>query len=1818
MPRASLIHRFGSPLRALIAALGVAIALGTGLACDRNALGPKEVGPDGRAIGRVAVVVPVGSQQATLVSVTVSAPDIIPSMVFNFPVIGGVATGSIAVPAGSGRLITVSAFDGAVETHRGTTTLTINAGANPTTSITLAPLAGTVPITATFGSVVITVTPNTASPKVGDTLRFNATIRDASGAIVPGPARWATTNPAKVVIDTAGLATVLDTGNVLVVATYSTTAATASLSLQPGTGGPTPAFLRTWVGGSGTGATRTRWDVANNWTPAFVPTQNDSVVIAAATFQPIIPVDTFSVRDLILRTGALLDAFCCGIRLRVTHVASGEGGAFGGSITGLLPRNGAVLQGKLLTNINVGPAAAVQLADTATIGSLNVDGAGAAFALAGKRLAITGNVLVNNGGLLRSIVATDTLDVAGQFQMTSSSATHLGSITAGTMILRGATNYLDAMQASGTHTVVFQPVAPLTQQIYNMNFNSVAANAFENVVVGTGSTVNICSYVRVQGSLTVNAGATGVTSCSSYTLKVEGPFTTPAGSTVNGSMVVQLMHASGTANVGGAWAPAYTDFLTPSQTVKGGLSYQNVRFFASQTLVDTVQITGQLQIDGASTVMAITAPRRIIAGSLLLTTSGTFSLDQPGDTLEIRGDLNTGSGGNSLGKLTDGVAIVWGNFYGNQYSGTGNNTVIMAGTTAQQILYGFNPGATPATGLVNLKLAGTAGANLCSTVKVSGALDITTATTFTSCSSYNLIVNGPLTTALGSTVNLFQAQLSHASGTSNVNGAWSPAYTDVAQPNIAIKAGLSYQNLRFFATDTLPAGNFRVFQHLTVDGLTTVLALKGTKFQVDSQATIQNSGKIQMANGDTMSVGGNLNWNSTNFSTPTGGQINAGGQYLNLNGYQPSGTAKLKLVGTSQAQHLNTTDPVNRPLNRLEVANPFGMVIDGNVAIADTFAVTVSGPNANVVSGYYYDLEVRGAFVTAPGSSVYPRALNLAGTSTLTNVGGTLAPGILRVYTTVPGALHNAPNYQFSQVDFYTSYTLTDTLTAVVNTVAYGSPYPGAVSINNTGNVLDLNGKRMRLAGYFDANTLATLKMTNPLDSLLVGDGSTSSSGNIYLDGGAGTSSALTAGTIVLRGNANVPNATFGPAHTLVFTDSGLGPVARTYSIYANSGQVFGNVVIRGSSQLTVQPNSNYTVAGSFDLRSGPTFFGPYYYTWAVTGPVTTAAGSNVTAAANVNFIVQLSDPSGTANVSGLWSPSTTRFVANNQTIKTGLAYQSLDFAASATIAANLTVSGNINTSGGTLAFGANKITMGGSLTANGASTVLAFGASQVNVGAGLGLGTGATLSMTNTLDTLIVAGNFSSDNNQANSTVTAGTIRVKGDVNAGRLNPTGTSWLILDSLNSAATQHFSTNITALNKVRIATQRYVQFDGSMTFNDSLVVASPTIVGYQGYNGYTYVFNGPISSVASSTITGGSWQLQHLSGTSQINGVWTPNVTRIMSVGTLLKPTLGYQNLECNATCSFSGNTTMAGYLYATGNGTIVIPNGHTLTMGNYFQLATGAIVQMTSPTDSLLIGNYIGTDNGVNNSIATDGVIRVRGDVNVNRLNPTGASKIILDSLTSGAVQNFYTSSTPINRLQVLTQRTVQFNSTMTFTDSVVISTPTTVGYPGYSGYTFIFNGPVKSIAASTLQGSNLRFQDVTAADNVLGFLTTPNEVQIAANTGTPNLPYAPGRFTYNTLRLLSGFAQVPSGAAFQLGSGPSGGNVAGTLILATSTVLTIPSGASLRICNGTTQGLQFATSPPASIINGGSFLLSQNAASLGVPVTSLLPGTTQYGQTCP
>ena len=1797
--RIAPVPRTSSRLRLSVAGLAAALALVSGIGCEKSATGPREVGPDGRAVGRLVIVVPVGELTATSLVVEVSAPDINPTMVFNMPVVGGVASGSIAVPAGSGRLFTVRAFDGATETHRGTKVLSVVAGANPTASITLAPLAGTVPIVATLGSLVITVTPLTASPRVGDTLRFAATIRDAVGAILPGPARWASTNTAKLVIDTAGLATVVDTGTITVVATYSTSAGIATVTALPATGGPTPGYLRTWVGGTGTGSVRTDWAVANNWTPAFVPTAADSVVIGAATYQPNIATDTFAVRDLVLRTGATLSATCCGgIRLRVARVLSGEGGTFG-TYASILLRNGAQVRGVLPTSITVPASVGAALVDSARIGTLTIDGAGADFALAGKRLVVTGTgsgVVVNNGGLLHMTAAAETLDTQGYLQITTSAATHFGALTAGRFILRNAQNYLDGFQGSGTNTVEFANT--LATNINGMDYTAAGrgANAFQNVVVsGAGGIASLYYNVRVLGSFDVRAGAGPVGDTYYYTLRIDGPLTTAAGTTVTSPyLYIDLRHSTGTANVNGTWSPNYTDFNTPNQSIRAGLAYQNVRFYQSQVISDSVRIAGSLQVDGSSTVLDITSPKRVIVGSMNLTSSATFVLDAASDTLEVHGDVLTSGGGNSLGKLTDGVLILWGSLAGDRYSATGNNLVKFDNPgTGLQRLTGFNPSATPVTGLQNFEVSGSGNVDVCSNVKVGGTLRVSSAVSVTTCYVYGFYASGPITTVAGSTMAPNFVQMGHVSGTNRVAGNWSPSYTDIVTPGDTLKPGLAYQTVRFYASDSLQAGaNYTFTGDLYVDGTGVVMGLRGAKLDVQGQLYVQNSSRLLMVNGDTMSVAGNITWNSSVVSAQTGGQISWGGQYFNMAGYNAGGTAgsthKLKVTNATLQPRLNTTDPTARPLARLEVSSPYGLMLDGSIAVKDSFVVSGTGPNANIQANYYYSLETRGPVVSAATSTIMPVYFALNGTTSLADVAGNFGPGALYVYQASPGLLRNGPNFHYADVHFYTSYTLNDTLTTTPNAAVYPYTWSGSMSVNNAGTALDLGGKRLRLSGGFDANSNAILKMvTGPGDTLIVGDGSTGAPGNLYLDGGSGFNSLLNEGTIILRGNTTLGNIAAGANHTLVMTDSGLPAATRTYTL--NTGNTLNNVVIRGSPNLTVTTNASYTLNGFFDLRAGPTFTSSSYYAWRVNGPISTAPGSIVT---GPYLTMDIGHTTGTANVNGTWSPYDTRFQVAGATVKPSLAYRRMEFFANGSFSGLTTLTENLNASGTGIVLNTNDQT--------------------VVVGGNFTLTSGATLQMTGTNDALIVAGNFNSDNGSTNSNVTSGVIRVRGDVNFSRLNPTGTNKLIVDSLASGSPQGFYST-TPFNRVEVRTNRQVRFDNNFTINDTLNILSPTVVGNAA--GYVTTLNGPVLSVPASTTVGGYWQMMHATGTSLVNGNWNVTTTRWYGVEQVINPSLAYQNMEFYSSAAFSGPTTMTGYLYASGAGVVVSLGGKKVTVGNYFQLRTGATLSMTAPAEELLVAGSFDSDNGSTNSTVTDGVIRVRGDVYGNRLNPTGASKMVLDSLVSGSSsppQVFSASLTPWNRVEVRTNRPVNFNTSMTFNDTLNILSTTTVTT---IGYTSVFAGPVISVAGSTIQGGVIRLQHPSSADNILGNLGTGgNELQLSFTL--PGKVPAAARFSYQHLRIMANaIAQLPVGATAQTGTSGAPGD----LILDTNAQFDIPATSTFRICRNIALAL---TPTPATITNQGVFTIAQSAASYGASIGARIftsgPGSLAASTPCP
>src|SRR5258706_2469025 len=136
-----------------------------------------------------------GSSVATLVA-EVTAPDIPAALIFNIPISAGVASGTVTVPAGSYRTVTLRAYDaGGILTHSGSATIHGPSGTKPTVAITLTPLTGDQAIVVTLGSFTITVTPSSPTVAIGGTVQLAVAVTDWNGAPTTRTARWATQNP---------------------------------------------------------------------------------------------------------------------------------------------------------------------------------------------------------------------------------------------------------------------------------------------------------------------------------------------------------------------------------------------------------------------------------------------------------------------------------------------------------------------------------------------------------------------------------------------------------------------------------------------------------------------------------------------------------------------------------------------------------------------------------------------------------------------------------------------------------------------------------------------------------------------------------------------------------------------------------------------------------------------------------------------------------------------------------------------------------------------------------------------------------------------------------------------------------------------------------------------------------------------------------------------------------------------------------------------------------------------------------------------------------------------------------------------------------------------------------------------------------------------------------------------------------------------------------------------------------------------------------------------------------------------------------------
>src|SRR5260370_6572970 len=118
------------------------------------------------------------SAVATLVA-EVTALDIPTSLVFNIPIVAGVASGTITVPAGSNRTVTLRAYDaGGILTHSGSATLNIQSRTNATVAITPTPLTGDPASVVTLGACTLAGAPSSPTVAIRGTVQLAVAITD--------------------------------------------------------------------------------------------------------------------------------------------------------------------------------------------------------------------------------------------------------------------------------------------------------------------------------------------------------------------------------------------------------------------------------------------------------------------------------------------------------------------------------------------------------------------------------------------------------------------------------------------------------------------------------------------------------------------------------------------------------------------------------------------------------------------------------------------------------------------------------------------------------------------------------------------------------------------------------------------------------------------------------------------------------------------------------------------------------------------------------------------------------------------------------------------------------------------------------------------------------------------------------------------------------------------------------------------------------------------------------------------------------------------------------------------------------------------------------------------------------------------------------------------------------------------------------------------------------------------------------------------------------------------------------------------------------
>jgi len=388
-----------------------------------------------------------------------------------------------------------------------------------------------------------------------------------------------------------------------------------------------------WVGGSGTGTTKTDWNTAANWNPATVPSNADQaqfgVVAGAISNMPIIPTGTtIPVGSIVMGTLATTTPAPV-ITVNGALNASGDitfastnTGATTTSMTAKLTGSGAITANNVNVTASSGTGAyrdilassvtSLGLSGNVTVtSSVHTNIQNAAFNVTGGTTSIGGNLVYVNGGATNAIadtISTGTLALTGTIKTPALGASTL-LVNSGTLKLAN-TDPLSTLGAS-----------PATNTI-TLNGGTIEYSGANQTVYSNTGVANLAGGGLSYKSIAFSGS--GIKTVSSGNLNISNDFTN---SLVSDSTTTFVDLSNPTVNFNGT-----TQSLSDASTKANhgiGTTFYTVNFSGAGTKTMT---SGMFNVDSQS----------------ILTMSGTNTLTK----------LDAGAGHLTLLSDTNGTATI--------------------------------------------------------------------------------------------------------------------------------------------------------------------------------------------------------------------------------------------------------------------------------------------------------------------------------------------------------------------------------------------------------------------------------------------------------------------------------------------------------------------------------------------------------------------------------------------------------------------------------------------------------------------------------------------------------------------------------------------------------------------------------------------------------------------------------------------------------------------------------------------------------------------------------------------------------------------------------------------------------------------------------------------------------------------------------------------------------------------------------------------------------------------------------------------------------